>query len=274
MKQLFRKKTPEQVVLEIHKEIDTAQDRLLNQAKDIIAYRQSLGNQKAERMAAIGFISAEPVISHLKNKEVLVKTKEQAALIEYYKMTYPFQKFITEDELDRICKKYNLIYKPIENYTKDVPEKNLKEIENSKERLPCDAPEDLIWCEIVKDNTFVFVASSGGCWCGIWGFEWYRIPSKIQGLHFNSRYEVDYYLRSEMGFKTKYLVSDVKNFTQKRNGLFIAAPPSHFKGEDKSIFFTEPKDPIVFRFVKGGVQVLTKWGLEADDESLVNEILN
>jgi len=34
------------------------------------------------------------------------------------------------------------------------------------------------------------------------------------------------------------------------------------------------KDPIVFRHVKRGIQVITKWGLEADDEALQVGILN
>lgn len=67
-----------------------------------------------------------------------------------------------------------------------------------------------------------------------------------------------------------------------RGGLFIAAPQSHFdtKGLTKkglgffSVFETEIKDPIVFRYVRGGIQVLTKWGLEANDPALVVPKLN
>ena len=64
--------------------------------------------------------------------------------------------------------------------------------------------------------------------------------------------------------------------------MFITAPKSHFDLKDlKSkglgffdITITEVKDPIVFRYVKGGIQVLSKWGLEASDATLQNEILN
>lgn len=67
-----------------------------------------------------------------------------------------------------------------------------------------------------------------------------------------------------------------------RDGLFIAAPETHFdtKGLKKKglgffqIFETEIKDPIVFRYVRGGIQVLTKWGLEANDPDLVVPKLN
>jgi hypothetical protein len=67
-----------------------------------------------------------------------------------------------------------------------------------------------------------------------------------------------------------------------REGLFIAAPKEHFdltglNQEGKGFYKTTTitvKDPVVFRYVKGGVQVLAKWGLEADDPALQHEILN
>jgi hypothetical protein len=69
----------------------------------------------------------------------------------------------------------------------------------------------------------------------------------------------------------------------KREGLFIAAPKDHFdlKGLKHITgthgFFSTTrihKDPIVFRYVKGGIQIISKWGLEASDPMLVNEINN
>ncbi len=69
-----------------------------------------------------------------------------------------------------------------------------------------------------------------------------------------------------------------------QSGLFIAAPPSHFdlkelKKKTKHGWFsiTEvvAKDPIVFEYVRGGfVRILTKWGLEANDPTLVVPQLN
>lgn len=67
-----------------------------------------------------------------------------------------------------------------------------------------------------------------------------------------------------------------------RRELFIAAPSSHFnldklKSDGGYGFFNiteqkrEIKDPIVFRYCKGGIQVITKWGLEGKDETLYNE---
>lgn len=265
-------KSSTQIVKEIHNEIDSAQDRLLDEAKRIINSYSSI--DKAERLEKIGFIASAAVVENKKRKDILVRSKEQADLIEYYKINYPLLKFITEGELDRICKKYRLIYMPIQNYIGDVPEKNLREIETAQKRKECDAPTDIIWCELKKEGAFKLTASDGGSWCGIWGKEWYRIPGKINGVHFRNQYEADDYLKKNLGFTTTYLVGSVKNVSQNRQGLFICAAKSKFIGQDKSISFIEVKDPIVFRYCKGGVQILSKWGLEAADELLVNEFCN
>ena len=79
-----------------------------------------------------------------------------------------------------------------------------------------------------------------------------------------------------------YLVQSINNITITRSGLFIAAPKSHFNLDGLKIsgkgFFNfvriEPKDPIVYRYVRGGIQVITKWGIESNDEGLVNETMN
>jgi len=68
------------------------------------------------------------------------------------------------------------------------------------------------------------------------------------------------------------------------SGLFIAAPEKDFKldgltkkgvrGFFKEITTSRVDDPIVFRYVKDGIQVLSKWGLEASDPELTNAIDN
>ncbi len=81
----------------------------------------------------------------------------------------------------------------------------------------------------------------------------------------------------------KYIWKSEKT-TIDMQGLFICAPPSNFdtKGLSKKglLGWFETKteilkdDPIVYRYVRGGVQVLSKWGLEANDGALVNERMN
>lgn len=289
----------EKLIAEIHAEFDTAQDRLLEQDNEVLLRPLDISvtaiESVGERLAKVGFTNtptAKEAEQIKQSKEAKIKrvveTREQAELIQYYQSTYPFLKFLTEAELDRICKKYSLVYAQSENYTEEVPEKNLRDIETSM-KLHCqDKPEVLnyfsgeVWCshdykelkkllkekcKNVKSIKFTPVTDKPG--------QWLSEENKIAiGV-----------LQS-MGIRTTddqiHIWIDGKIETVERSGLFIAAPETHFntKGLKKkglgffSIFETEIKDPIVFRYVRGGIQVLTKWGLEANDPALVVPKLN
>lgn len=286
------KQTHEQeqkIIAEIHKDFDTAQDRLLDQANKILSELkvdpQAELEDKARRLKNIGFINtptakkAEQVIE--KRKEVesqIVKTREEAELIKYYKRIYPFQKFLTEQELDRICNKYGLIYAPVNAFIQEVPDKNLKDIENAKALSNEDRPPTAYK---VKVTEF-----------------WESVPQEIKELLKDEViYDDDLYIDKpsenglsrtikKLGYKGNYTGYIYRTATIKkinRSGLFICAPQSHFdlkdlSKESKLGFFKvetrEIKDPIVFRYCKGGIQVLSKWGLEASDPALLNEIDN
>lgn len=249
----------QKLIAQIHNEIDTAQSRLLKEANAILLNNPQLGS----KLAKIGFTNT-PIVE---NYELYEK-------IQYYSHAYLFLKFLTEDELKRICNKYSLSINPIENYTGEVPEKNADEILNVQSLKSTDAPENIKYAIIKRDNAFL-LASGNGTWPGIWGSEWWKIPNRIDGHHFSTKYAADEYLHRQ-GFTCKYLVDKVTNFVEDRQGLFICAPSSQFKGKNRSITSITPqlKDPIVFRYVRGGVQVITKWGLEASDESLTVPKLN
>lgn len=275
----------EKLIAEIHNEFDTAQERLLSQAHEVLKSininAETSLELVADRLAKIGFINTPVVKSAGKIKEdkkqkqeILVKTKEEAELIEYYRATYPFLKFLTESELDRICAKYELIHAPVGNYTKDVPEKNLREIESSQKLKITDTAKSYL---MVKITQF-----------------WHNTPKRIRdlvGTEFvydgpvNSNNEpYDFSIKRQFGITdVEYIFRNATVTRIEKSGLFIAAPPSHFNLEGLTkkskhgffqVFKTEITDPIVFRYVRGGVQVLSKWGLEANDPSLVVPVLN
>lgn len=237
---LFRKDENE-IVAEIHNEFDTAQERLLEQAKKILDSVKPIP-EKAERLKALGFTNSEKVVMADAEKKKQMKSQEQAELIMYYKREYPFLKFLTESELDRICEKYNLIHAPVENYIKDVPEKNIKEIEDAQ--------------KLKKED---------------YGTEESDLIRAMRRMSLQMRLlEAVRFGRPDMVEFNKETPQDVK--------LYIAAPKSHFnleglKKKGRS-WRPEPKDPIVFRYCRGGIQVLSKWGLEANDPMLQNETLN
>jgi len=295
------------IVKQIHAEFDTAEDRLLTQADELLQSlsipTESAISDKAQRLHRIGFVKSETVTQHEKIKQrqqqeqtKLVQTREFADLIRYYMQVYPFQKFLSEPELDRICAKYSLVYAPIANYIKDVPAKNIFDIEIAK---PLDSGH-----VITKKISYRFYVDSDyrkkrfeklikaiGC-SPVMSMDeinaisnnW--INNESDKLFVRHMPENLFYVISKLHpnlCDNKIVFTELEIITTDKSGLFIAAPASHFDTtgltKDGKFGFLrktiiEVKDPIVFRYCKGGIQVITKWGLEASDELLTNAIEN
>lgn len=286
----------QQLIDQIHNEFDTAQDRLLQQANEIlnkpVDMKETAIESIGERLKKVGFVNVPTAkkseeIKTKKNATIkqLVETREQAELIEYYKRSYPFLKFLTESELDRICEKYNLVYAPAANYIEEVPEKNLRDIETAQELKEVDLCP--IQHKLIGGNDFMEFLKSIGKTDNIFyegedndlckKFAPNRADRNYWGFNSNTW---TFVIWDEIGRRGNYIFESVERFS--KEGLFIAAPSSHFETKNLTkkgfgffnITRTEVKDPIVFRYVKGGIQVITKWGLEASDPALVVPILN
>lgn len=282
-------KSNQEIIADIHQEFDTAQERILDQAEKLLQELkiplESEVEQKAKRLEAVGFTSAIPVkqaetIRKRNNKiqEQFQLTKEVADLLKYYQQTYPFSKFLPESELDRICQKYNLIHAPVANYKMDVPEKNLRDIEQRQLLTPTDQGLDQMYVTPRKSS---------------WSFEnekrdrfinTYGEKILLDKINTTSRYDLLIALCRHLGtdwvdFPNSWEISEVC-----KQGLFIAAPKNEFNLEGlkkegkfgfKQIFERKIEDPIVFEYCRGGmIRVITKWGLEAEDQALINEKLN
>ena len=277
----------QRIIKNIHDDFDSAQDRLLAQARkfleEIKIEDTTDQDDLAKRFEKIGFNNV-PIVKQLSSlkkdiaikQDQIVKTKQEAELIEYYKLNYPFLKFLTESELDRICTKYGLVYAPVGNYIESVPEKNLIEIEQAQLLKKADLCPDDYFLKIhswwPSCPLYIRHLLSGDV-------KWTKGKSCTDSLCLE--------LARDLGYKGAYNgyifgISGATLTKLEKDGLFIAAPPSHFntKGlKKKGLGFfeftkTEIKDPIVYRYVKGGIQVLSKWGLEASDPMLLNPINN
>lgn len=132
MKNLFKKEDEGQypeTITAIHEEFRTAGDKLYNEAKQIINSIKILNEDKVKRLKSLGFTStkevreAEGILNKRKMSENRLKD------VTYYRENYPMQKFITEDQVKEICRKYGLIYHRIGAYTGFVPESKLKLME-------------------------------------------------------------------------------------------------------------------------------------------------
>lgn len=275
------------IIEEIHAAFDGAEEYLLQEAKRILSLPSAkYGDMKlldrAERLEKIGFIQSEDVRNATGIRQAIADVKERkqmsekiASTIEYYRTAYQFLKFLTEDEMERICEKYGLIFAPVSAYRGQVPDKNIIDIEKAQTLKACDDATNLFFFEITKfwdDATAEFRAF---------------FKKKIQtSILITGERDLKLYLKGKISDQSleagRWLFKDGAGTTVKRQGLFICAPPTDFNldGLDKlkkGFFQTEIQtvnDPIVFRYCRGGIQVLTKWGLEASDPSLTNHADN
>jgi hypothetical protein len=269
-----------ELIEKIHQDFDTAQERLLTEAKRILEGVEMPTVETAKRLRLFGFINTPIAKQGAEIIEKVEMSKKEAKLIQYYMKEYPFLKFLTVAELDRICQKYNLMYATVDRYIQDVPIKNLEDIERAQTLKYEDEETNHKWVEISKfwegnDELKSWLKEKGGKISITTSRERGEEPTESsvkEGI-------------LNMGYKGgfgKYIFQKATVFEEKREGLFIAAPESHFnlEGLKKNGFGffevkrTEIKDPIVFRFVRDGVQVITKWGLEAEDPSLILPINN
>lgn len=110
-------------VLEIHHEFHTAAENILKEAKSIISEAATKNVSKVNRLEKLGFKQANQVteLKPLIKKAEL--SKEQIELVGYYKVNYPNNKFITEEQVKTICHKYNLVCGDVERFKGFVPEK-------------------------------------------------------------------------------------------------------------------------------------------------------
>lgn len=231
-------------VLEIHHEFNTAADKLLEEAQAIINKGSTKNVNKVNRLESLGFKQANEV-SELKPLLHQVKlSKEQIEFVNYYKREYPFNKFITEEQVKAICHKYNLVCGNVGIFKGFVPEKNLREIENFK----------------LKEKDFIEYY----CWSG----EWDTITT------FKNRYN-----KHDSYFDDARRDNDKWKYQKRAGSLKICAPIkdmdiSNLELKDGYKLEKHVPDPVVLQPVNGGYLIITAWGDEASDPLVVNEINN
>jgi len=252
------------IVEEIHNEFETAADKLAESARQIIAEAKSKDASKVERLINLGFKQSSQVSEV---KPLLEKSKlseEQIRLLNEYAKKYPFNKFITEGQVEVICKKYNLVCGDVDRYKGFVPEKNLREVEKFSVNK-----EDVCEYHCVGGNGRMPIPKSD------------VNPSYISYLDSHESYPVELKFNGEIivkGGHNKYGEgADVKKGSL---GFQICAPVKDMDLtglELKDGYKLEKKhipDPVVLQPVNGGYLIVTKWGDEASDSLLTNPIEN
>lgn len=258
-------------VQQIHHEFNSAADNLLLEAKSIIEEARTKNVSKVNRLELLGFKQASQVTELKPLQQKAELSKEQLESLAYYQREYPFNKFITEEQVKTICHKYNLVCGDVSKFKGFVPEKNLSDIEKFS----------------LKDNEKNSLYTSTGL---------VLENAEIRNHKFSSEYSAvfikntdNYAFQSNNG--TDFYSSDDKNhfglkhlgtirFSIEKNNLQICAPV-----KDMDISGLELKegykltkkhipDPVILQPVKNGYLIITAWGDEASDPLVVNQINN
>jgi hypothetical protein len=255
------KQTMSEIIKEIHETFYTEQERLFENANEIHSLeteKQDLIN-KRERLVAQGFKNTAEVkeadeeikrisILQAKNEE----NKRLQAAIRYFSFKYPNYRFITDESVDKICEKYNLVVGSVDLYEGTVPDVNLKHIEEFKV-----ADEDASWDEVFHGGRGSYEERVS-----------YKTVEVKQG-------EQNRFINA--GLYPSY------HYSYKKTDLDIVAPKKDFKKESvrvkgNRVGLPDILDPIVLQPVffdgKKYNLIVTAWGDEAADELVVNSIHN
>jgi len=272
----------------IHKEIDEFSEKAIQEAMKILEEPQYT-EEELNLLSKFGFPEIEKVKTFETEKKR--KLKGIADFAEYYMQTYPFFKFITVEKLDDICKKYGLIYAQTNFFMGKIPKKNLLEMKNAQKIKEEDVssatrassatngiinyPTNMLnyierkVTEIRSPELLAKLVSKEP-----------KLGAVLSMMSGDKPKSFPYAIESVYGKELFNLGGDaLAEFEKGFNSLqfYIAANPDYFdtsKLEKMSEFRYEIKDPILFRYVKGGVLVITKWGAEANDSELIIGDLN
>ena len=233
------KKSMQEIIQEIHDAYDNSCEQTLIWAKDILANTDTEAVKKGERLLSLGFKGSEKAVKAKKEIEARKQAEEKAALVNYYKINYPFNKFITKDQVSEINNKYGLVCVTADCYKADIPEKNLQDIENFKAR-----EEDKVYSVTETD---------------VWN---------------KSSFTKNFVPKEEINFKDNCIEAEIEPFYISCPPHEAEIKRGYSTKSDTFVSKDPVEDPIVLQPVKGGFLIVTKWGLEAEDPMLQNETLN
>jgi hypothetical protein len=253
-------------VEQIHADFYSAEQRLLDEAKAIIGRPVKDMKDRAERMRKLGFGSTETV---RKNNDVEFEKAQANALvadIAYFHTHYPHNKFITEEEVKRLCGKYSLVLGGADRYIGDIPEKNLRELESFKLRK-----DDYL----SKTSINFDLGSFTQRWLQemSWGM---RSSSDLIGFGMGNRE----FVRESDTIESLSRSAGASATSEAKPYFEICAPASDFRtsgmvlSDGYKLEQAPVPDPIVLQPVRGGYLIVTAWGPEASDEIVVNQKMN
>jgi hypothetical protein len=216
----------------IHEEFDGAADKLLAAARDLVINTET--EERLRTLSEMGF-------SNTKEQEDRVATNQlsgRATLAKHYEHYYSQNKFVTEEQVTKICKKYGLVRGEALLFTGGIPEKNQREITGFKCR-----EED-------KRYESYYIYSSGSTTREHITYAEFQQKKKERKRRDDSSYSRDWKHTCSSEF---FVVAKSSEFNM-----------SNHEVKDSKLVLID-NDPIVLYSVMGGYLVVSKWGDEAKD---------
>ena len=253
-------------VAEIHETFLTEVDRLLVEAgiKTVVEIEDKKTFDTGKKLHELGFVATTAACEYRDTQQDILEASQEndkkellKEHIRYFSQKYPLYRFITEESVKKICKKYGLVYGDVNFYKGDVPDKNIKEIAMAETAIK---EEDVAYAQ---QRVRLDSSMSRGEW--IW-----------RTIRYMSQQEFSMYWDGRNRSSDDRCV---------RAPLVIAAPAKDFnldmmRIENYKLVHNAPKveDPIVLRrVIKGGhayFLIVSAWGEEAGDPAVINQIFN
>lgn len=125
--------TKNPIVEEIHNEFDSAAVELLAEANKIIQGKDQFIINKVNLLTRMGFGQSEQVVDQMPTIKIQNQLEEELNVITqhntFFQYILPKSKYLRKEQVEKICKKYNLIIGTTKKFKGFVPNANLKEIE-------------------------------------------------------------------------------------------------------------------------------------------------
>jgi len=272
-------------VVEIHSAFNNASTEILKQANESVITKQPKNSLKVELLRRLGFSKANEVQEYEIVENEYNLSKKLIDKIHQYKVQYPNNKFITQEQVNTICKNWGLVHGTVDRYKGFVPEKNLKEIEKFTERY---VPKGAIFLDnmviegyeirldgshyrlfkVGTNNKYILQSANGT--------EFYGALDNVKALEYHS--ELINKIRSEASSETIRREGGFVMDLQVRTSPFqICAPLKDMDTEGLRLIgnkLVHIPDPVVLYPVELGFIIVSAWGDEASDENVVNQNFN
>lgn len=217
----------------------------------------------------------------LTNSKTFAET-HRSACFSFFRRNFPGCIFLPEETFISLLRKYNLKCGTLDHYIGEIPSINVYEIAEVQDTLNRIAGENIYsnTFEIgmkVKIIEYISVRADSDFLSRDYERVW--SPEKNKDTHAsallgdNGLIETMPFLHVRQKFDA---FSDVKTESRplERNELLIAAPAQEMKQVyTESVSHIRSEDPFVFQFTPYGVVIFSKWGEEAEDEALSNELI-